>query len=40
MLPPHAYETLLHTLESSGSDFVSGAVQRIGTGGMHSSAPH
>ncbi len=40
MLPPHAYETLLHTLESSGSDFVSGAVQRIGTGGMHSSALH
>jgi len=26
MLPPHAYETLLHTLESSGSHFVSGAV--------------
>jgi CDP-glycerol glycerophosphotransferase len=40
MLPPHAYETLLHTLESSGSDFVSGAVQRIGTGGVHSSALH
>ena len=40
MLPPHAYETLLHTLESSGSDFVSGAVQRIGTGGVHPSALH
>ena len=40
MLPPHAYEMLLHTLESSGSDFVSGAVQRIGTGGVHSSALH
>ena len=40
MLPPHTYETLLHTLESSGSDFVSGAVQRIGTGGVHPSALH
>jgi len=40
MLPPHAYETLLHTLESSGSDFVSGAVQRIGTGGVRPSALH
>jgi CDP-glycerol glycerophosphotransferase len=40
MLPPHAYETLLHTLESSGSDFVSGAVQRVGTGGVHPSALH
>ena len=40
MLPRHAYETLLHTLESSGSDFVSGAVQRIGTGGVHPSALH
>jgi len=40
MLPPHAYETLLHTLESSGSDLVSGAVQRIGTGGVHPSALH
>ncbi len=40
MLPPHAYETLLHVLESSGSDFVSGAVQRIGTGGVHPSALH
>ena len=25
MLPAHAYEVLLHTLESSGSDFVSGS---------------
>ena len=40
MLPQHAYETLLHTLESSGSDFVSGAVQRIGTAGVHSSGLH
>jgi CDP-glycerol glycerophosphotransferase len=40
MVPPHAYETLLHALESSGSDFASGAVQRIGTGGVHASALH
>jgi CDP-glycerol glycerophosphotransferase len=40
MLPPHAYELLLHTLESSGSDFVSGAVNRVGTSGVHPSALH
>jgi CDP-glycerol glycerophosphotransferase len=40
MLPPHAYEVLLHTLESSGSDFASGAVNRIGTDGVHPSALH
>jgi CDP-glycerol glycerophosphotransferase len=40
LLPPHAYETQLHTLESSGSDFVCGAVQRIGTNGVHPSALH
>ena len=40
MLPPHAYEVLLHTLESSGSDFVSGAVNRIGTEGVRPSALH
>ncbi|MBO0771530.1 MAG: glycosyltransferase, partial [Actinobacteria bacterium] len=40
MLPPHAYEVLLHTLESSGSDFVSGAVQRIGTDGIRPSLLH
>ena len=40
MLPPHAYEVLLHTLESSGSDFVSGAVNRIGTEGVYPSALH
>ncbi len=40
MLPPHAYEKLLHTLEGSGSDFVSGAVSRIGSGGVHPSALH
>ncbi len=40
MLPPHAYEVLLHTLESSGSDFVSGAVNRISTEGVKPSALH
>jgi len=40
MLAPHAYEVLLDTLESSGSDFVSGAVNRISTGGVHLSALH
>jgi CDP-glycerol glycerophosphotransferase len=40
MLPPHAYEVLLHTLESSGSDFVSGAVNRISTEGVRPSALH
>jgi CDP-glycerol glycerophosphotransferase len=40
LLPTHAYEVLLHTLESSGSDFVSGAVKRIGTSGVHPSALH
>ncbi len=40
MLPAHAYEVLLHTLESSGSDFVSGAVNRISTEGIHPSALH
>ncbi|HZC42334.1 MAG TPA: bifunctional glycosyltransferase family 2 protein/CDP-glycerol:glycerophosphate glycerophosphotransferase [Streptosporangiaceae bacterium] len=40
MLPPHAYEVLLHTLESSGSDFVSGAVQRIATDGIRPSLLH
>jgi CDP-glycerol glycerophosphotransferase len=40
MLPPYAYEVLLHTLESSGSDFVSGAVMRVGTEGLRPSALH
>ncbi len=40
VLPPHAYEILLHTLESSGSDFVSGAVQRISAAGLSVSALH
>jgi CDP-glycerol glycerophosphotransferase len=39
-LPPHTYELLLHTLESSGSDFISGAVNRIGTGGVRPSGLH
>ena len=33
MLPANAYELLLHALEQSGSDFVSGAVNRVGPGG-------
>jgi CDP-glycerol glycerophosphotransferase len=40
MLPPQAYEVLLHTLENSGSDFVSGNVYRIGTDGTRQSALH
>ncbi len=40
MLPPHAYEKLLHTLESSGSDFVSGQVERIGPAGIQPSVLH
>jgi CDP-glycerol glycerophosphotransferase len=40
MLPPQAYEVLLHTLERSGSDFVSGNVYRIGPEGIHQSALH
>ncbi|MGE5136324.1 MAG: CDP-glycerol glycerophosphotransferase family protein [Gemmatimonadota bacterium] len=41
MLPPHTYEVMLHALESSGSDFVSGAVNRISTAeGVRPSALH
>jgi CDP-glycerol glycerophosphotransferase len=40
VLPPHAYERLLHALEASGSDFVSGNVQRIGPLGITQSALH
>jgi CDP-glycerol glycerophosphotransferase len=40
MLPPQAYEVLLHTLEKSGSDFVSGNVYRIGPEGIRQSALH
>ncbi|HEX5302810.1 MAG TPA: glycosyltransferase, partial [Streptosporangiaceae bacterium] len=40
VLPANAYELLLHTLERSGSDFVSGAVNRIGPKGITPSALH
>ena len=40
VLPANAYELLLHTLERSGSDFVSGAVDRVGPKGISSSALH
>jgi CDP-glycerol glycerophosphotransferase len=39
-LPAHAYARLLHVLENSGSDFVSGNVQRIGPLGITQSALH
>ncbi len=40
MLPSHAYEIMLHTLQASGSDFVSGQVERIGPAGVTPSALH
>jgi len=40
MLPANSYELLLHALERSGSDFVSGAVDRIGPKGINPSALH
>ena len=40
VLPANAYELLLHALERSGSDFVSGAVDRIGPKGINPSALH
>ena len=40
MLPANAYDLLLHTLERSGSDFVSGAVWRVGPKGLNPSALH
>ena len=40
MLPPQAYATLLAVLEQSGSDFVSGAVQRLSTDGLGESGLH
>jgi len=40
MLPSNAYELLLHALEQSGSDFVSGAVYRVGPKGITPSALH
>jgi len=39
-LPSHAYERMLHALESSGSDFVSGNVLRLGPMGITQSALH
>ena len=40
LLPANAYELLLHALERSGSDFVSGAVYRVGPNGFTPSALH
>jgi len=40
VLPANAYELLLHALERSGSDFVSGAVYRVGPNGITPSALH
>jgi CDP-glycerol glycerophosphotransferase len=40
MLPANAYELFLQTLESTGSDFASGAVLRIGPKGINPSALH
>ena len=40
VLPANAYELLLHALEQSGSDFVSGAVDRVGPKGINPSALH
>jgi CDP-glycerol glycerophosphotransferase len=40
MLPSHALETMLHTLQESGSDFVSGAVERVGPAGITPSGMH
>jgi len=40
MLPANAYELLLYALERSGSDFVSGAVDRVGPKGINPSALH
>jgi len=40
LLPAHACEIMLHTLRSSGSDFVSGGVERIGPAGITPSGMH
>ena len=40
LLPAHALERMLLTLERSGSDFVSGGVERIGPAGITQSALH
>jgi CDP-glycerol glycerophosphotransferase len=40
MLPSHACEVMLHTLQQSGSDFASGGVERIGPMGITPSGMH
>ena len=40
MLPSHACEIMMHTLQQSGSDFVSGGVERIGPMGITPSGMH
>jgi CDP-glycerol glycerophosphotransferase len=40
LLPSHAFEIMLHTLQASGSDFVSGGVERIGPAGITPSGMH
>jgi CDP-glycerol glycerophosphotransferase len=40
MLPSHALEIMLHTLQESGSDFVSGGVERVGPMGITPSGMH
>jgi CDP-glycerol glycerophosphotransferase len=39
-LPPHALEHMMHRLEKSGSDFVTGGVQRTGPMGVTPSVMH
>jgi CDP-glycerol glycerophosphotransferase len=39
-LPPHALEQMMHTLEKSGSDFVTGGVLRTGPMGITPSVMH
>src|SRR5258708_17213777 len=41
VVPRHAYRLMLDSLERTGSDLVSGAVQRLGaSGARHSYPPH
>ena len=40
MLPSNTYELFVHALDSSGSDFVSGAVVRTGPHGINPSGLH
>jgi CDP-glycerol glycerophosphotransferase len=40
LLPSHAFEIMLHTLQVSGSDFVSGGVERVGPAGITPSGMH